>query len=744
MHFPVLIHDLAIILGVAAVVTFIFRRIKQPVVLGYIVAGIIVGPHTDPMFSVSDLPSIRVWAELGVIFLMFSLGLEFSFRRLAKVGMSAAVTAIFQIVSMMIISYGVGASLGWKTMDSIFLGCMLAISSTTIIIKALEELGLKSYRFAELVFGILIVEDLAAILMLVGLTNVASTSEVGGLDLLFSAGKLAIVVAAWIILGVFLVPRFVKSVSKHGTNETLTVVSLGLCLVLVSISAHFHYSAALGAFIMGSILAESRDVHKIEALVEPLRDIFGAVFFVSVGMLLDPKAIIENWQAVLIITLAIIVGKTLLVGAGALGTGQTLSNSVYAGLSMSQIGEFSFIIATLGLSYQVIEPEVYPIIVAASLITTFTTPYLLRASPWVSKQFLTKLPMRFLTVLDQYSSWIQNRSLNSDRDGDRILPKVGRWLANCVVVICVFEIAANQFLPLESAFLRSGAWALAFAIASPFIWGMASVFRPQKGRLWEVSRDGGRLFFSQLMTLIVIGLLSSQFFSFWAAVAITIGGGLVLFLLFRKQLESYYVWFERQFASGLKSDGPSDEQKRYAPWDMHLVEIPVSPDSPLVGQTLLQAQLREKYGINVVVMKRGKRTMIAPKAGEFIFSGDMLLCSATDAEIQKMTEDMRRSLNEGGEEEELEAYQMSRVLVKEGAPAVGQTIRSSSLHDRLDSMVVGMERDEKRIKNPLSDTRFQVGDILWVVGPDARSRQLKEFFQGLPEREPQNEKATPG
>lgn len=733
MHFPALIHDLAMILGVAAVVTFIFRRIKQPVVLGYIVAGIIVGPHTHPFFSVSDVPNIQVWAELGVIFLMFSLGLEFSFRRLGKVGTSAGITAIYQILTMMGIGYAVGTALGWKTMDAIFLGCMIAISSTTIIIKALEELGLKNYRFAELVFGILIVEDLAAILMLVALTNIASTSEVGGLDLLFSAGKLAIVVGAWVILGMFLVPRFVKSVSKHGTNETLTVVSLGLCLILVSISAHFHYSAALGAFIMGSILAESRDVHKIEALVEPLRDIFGAVFFVSVGMLLDPHAIIENWQAVLVITLAIIAGNSFLVGTGALATGQTLPTAVYAGLSMAQIGEFSFIIATLGLSYSVIEPSVYPIIVAASLITTFTTPYLIRAAPWITKTLTEKLPPRFLTSLDLYTNWLQNRSLTSDPSHDRVLPKVGRWLANCVVVICVFELAANQFLPLESIFLRAGVWIMAFAVASPFIWGMASVFRPQKGKLWEVSRDGGRLFFSQLITISVIGFLSSEFFPFWVAVAITIGGGLLLFLLFRTQLESYYVWFEKQFASSFRNEneeGPTDEQRRYAPWDMHLVEIDVSADSPLVGLTLLQAQLREKYGINVVVMKRGQRTMIAPKAAEYIFPGDKLLCSATDGEIRKLTEDMNRESIESADGNELEAYQMSRVLVKDGAPALGQTIRSSALHDRLDSMVVGMERSGKRIKNPLSDTSFEAGDILWVVGPDARGRQLKEFFQG--------------
>ncbi len=378
MHLPPLIQDLSVILGVAAVITFLFRLMKQPLVLGYIVAGIIVGPYTPPVFSVVDVESVKVWAELGVIFLMFSLGLEFSFRRLAKVGISAGLTAVIQIVTMIVLGNITAKFLGFTSMDGVFLGCMIAISSTTIIIKALEEQGLKTKRFAELVFGILIVEDLAAIVMLVALASIASKSTISSMDLLGAGAKLALVVGSWIVIGMFVVPRLVRAVGRRGNNEMMIVFSLGLCLALVSLSAYFHYSVALGAFIMGSILAETREVHRIEELVGPLKDVFGAVFFVSVGMLLDPQIILSNGPSILLICAVIIFGKVISVVLGTILTGQPLGTAVSCGFSMAQIGEFSFIIATLGLSFGAIRPELYPMIVAASLITTFTTPYMIR------------------------------------------------------------------------------------------------------------------------------------------------------------------------------------------------------------------------------------------------------------------------------------------------------------------------------------------------------------------------------
>ncbi|MFY7929966.1 MAG: cation:proton antiporter, partial [Oligoflexus sp.] len=519
MHFPDLIRDLAVILGVAAVVTFLFRRIKQPLVLGYIVAGIIVGPYTPAIFSVKDTESIKIWAELGVVFLMFTLGLEFSFRRLARVGMSAGVTALLQILAMLFWGAVAANILDWPKMDAVFLGCMIAISSTTIIIKALEELGLKTKRFAELVFGILIVEDLAAILMLVALTNIVTTSQLGAVQLLMAAGKLAIVIGVWFLVGMFLVPRFVKSVSKHGTDEMLTVVAAALCLALVALAAYFHYSVALGAFIMGSILAESSEAKRIEHLVNPLKDIFGAVFFVSVGMLLNPKTIIENMDAVLLISTVIVIGKILSVIFGALLTGQTLKTSVQAGLSMAQIGEFSFIIAGLGLSYGAISEQLYPIIVAASVVTTFTTPYLVKVSGPTAAFLENMLPTRLKVTMNNYVTWMQRRSVSSEARS-AFFRGLTKWVLNAFLVITIFTIGSERFLPVVATYMGggylgpAGAWFVAFLLSAPSIWAMLSSFRYQlEQQKPGVSGPRGLgLLMGRILTIGLVGLLSLRYF----------------------------------------------------------------------------------------------------------------------------------------------------------------------------------------------------------------------------------------
>lgn len=377
MHLPQLVIDLATILGVAAFVTYVFRLIRQPVVLGYIVAGIIVGPYTPPPFIVGDSNSVQIWAELGVIFLMFCLGLEFSFRRLRRLGIAPLITASIQILFMFGLGVLIGPMFGWTGLNAVFLGCMIAISSTTIIIKALDELNLKSKKFAELVFGILIVEDLAAILMLVGLTNAAGNAQATAMSLFLAAGKLIIMVSVWLMLGILIVPRLMGEIAKRGNNEMFIIVSLGLCLGMVALSGYFHYSAALGAFVMGSILAETKEVHRVETLVSPLKDVFGAVFFVSIGMLLDLRVIAENPLTIFGLSILIIIGKIFAVSVGGILTRQGVKTSLSAAFSMAQIGEFSFIIANLGLAFKVLQPEILPIIVAASVLTTFTTPYLM-------------------------------------------------------------------------------------------------------------------------------------------------------------------------------------------------------------------------------------------------------------------------------------------------------------------------------------------------------------------------------
>jgi CPA2 family monovalent cation:H+ antiporter-2 len=380
MHFPSIIQDLAVILGAAALASILFQKIKQPVVLGYLLAGLVIGPHTPPFSLVVDEAGIRVWSELGVIFLMFSLGLEFSFKKLLSVGKTAAVTGPFEAVFMLALGFVAGQLVGLSSIDSIFLGAILSISSTTIIIKALDELKLKKELSSQLIFGILVVEDLAGILILVALSTFASSGgqSVSIPQLLLEAAKLIGIVASWIAIGSWILPRLSAWVGRRFGNEALVLLALSLCLFLVTLSAYFHYSVALGAFVMGAILGESDVVHEIEKLLQPIRDVFGAIFFVSIGMLLNPSDIQTYWKLILLVTALTIGGKFISTFIGAKLTGQSKENSIKAGLSLAQIGEFSFIIAGLGLDLKVMSGYLYPVAVATSVITTFTTPYMIR------------------------------------------------------------------------------------------------------------------------------------------------------------------------------------------------------------------------------------------------------------------------------------------------------------------------------------------------------------------------------
>lgn len=729
MHLAPLIQDLAVILGVAALVTFFFRLLKQPVVLGYIVAGIIVGPYTPPIFSVVDVESVKVWAELGVIFLMFSLGLEFSFRRLAKVGVSAGMTAVIQILTMLVLGNMTARALGWTSMDGVFLGCMIAISSTTIIIKALEELGLKTKKFAELVFGILIVEDLAAIIMLVALSNIASKSTVSSMDLLGAGGKLALVVGSWLVIGMFVVPRVIRAVGRRGNNEMMIIFSLGLCLALVSLSAYFHYSVALGAFIMGSILAETREVHRIEELVTPLKDMFGAVFFVSVGMLLDPQIILSNWASIFILCVVIILGKVLSVALGTLVTGQTLGTAVHSGFSMAQIGEFSFIIATLGLSYNAIRPDLYPIIVAASLITTFTTPYFIRYAGPVTNTIKNRLSPEAMTRLDRYGSFIQRRSTGGTFSKDFYVRAL-RWLACMIIVLTIFIAIGAKVYPWLAGQMerreiaQAVAWLLSFVLSAPFIWAMVTAFRAPYQLAGLVSR---------IATVVLLTIFSLEFFSVWLLLLVTAGLATLFFFLFRRRFESFYGWFEEKFIAGMENSPEDSVHSHLVPWDAHLAEFTVDPHSSIVGQTLIELGLRERFGMNVVVIQRGDKDLVAPKATERIYPGDVILCFGTDEELERFSADLIQRPESPGEEEDA-SYALKPFEIQSGSRILHRTIRDSGVREQFDCMVVGIERDGQRLRSPKSDLVLEEKDLLWVVGNVRQLQRLQEHFQNQASR----------
>jgi CPA2 family monovalent cation:H+ antiporter-2 len=728
MHLFPLISDLAIILGVAGLVSLLFQRIKQPVVLGYIIAGTIVGPYTPPFPLVTDIPSIKTWAELGVIFLMFSLGLEFSFRKLVAVGVPSGITAAFEVAFMMMVGYFCGKGLGWNTIDSVFLGAMLSISSTTIIIKALDELKLKTKSFAEMIFAILIVEDLLAILILVALSALVRDSHFSGLTLLSTAFKLVLVVGSWFLAGYFLVPRFMKYVGRVGTNEMLTLISLSLCLAFSVFASYFNYSAALGAFIIGSILAESSESHRIVERLEPLRDLFAAVFFVSVGMLINPRALWTHIGTISIIAAITIVGKIFSTTLGSLLTGQPIRKSIQVGFSLAQIGEFSFIIAGLGMTMHATSDLLYPIGVAVSLVTTFSTPYLIKISGRAADRLEGTLSPQILEAFAQYNRWIQVKQTDAQRKS-RFYKLLGKWLLNTIIVTVIFILSSEFLLPIFRSKLSHSIWSvglswiLTVGISAPFIWAMLTTF---EGRPLT-----GLSFAFRFITLIWIGILSRAFWPLRYTVLLIISFELIFFAVFYRQIERYYRWFEDRFLSTFETKKDSqhvenEQLNSLAPWDAHLVRIRIHPNAELASKSLLETKLRDQMGINVVIIQRGDHLIVAPKPDEKILPSDELLVLGTDAQLDLARPKLEQSKLKLEEEKHITQFELQQIRVTRNMSIAGKTIRHAGIRERFGAMVVGIERNMKRIINPESDLKLEAGDILWIVGEREKLLEFKK------------------
>ncbi|MGC7838906.1 cation:proton antiporter [Pseudomonas wayambapalatensis] len=440
MHAISFIQDLAVIMLVAGVVTILFHRLRQPVVLGYIVAGFIIGPHTPPFGLIHDEDTIKTLAELGVIFLMFCLGLEFSLRKLFKVGATAFIAAFLEIVLMIWIGFEIGRWFGWSTMDSLFLGAILAISSTTIIVKALNDLKMKNERFAQLIFGVLIVEDILGIGIIALLSGIAVSGSVSSGEVFSTVGKLSLFMIVALVIGILLVPRLLAYVAKFESNEMLLITVLGLCFGFCLLVVKLEYSMVLGAFLIGAIMAESRQLLKIERLIEPVRDLFSAIFFVAIGLMIDPQVLIDYAWPIVVITLAVVLGKMLSCGMGAFIAGNDGRTSLRVGMGLSQIGEFSFIIAALGMTLQVTSDFLYPVAVAVSAITTLLTPYLIRAADPLSIRLGKVVPQRLSRVLSLYGEWLRN--IQPQGEGAMLAAMIRRILlqvgVNLALVIAIF------------------------------------------------------------------------------------------------------------------------------------------------------------------------------------------------------------------------------------------------------------------------------------------------------------------
>ncbi len=746
-HLPKLIADLALILGAGAITTLLFRRLKQPLVLGYIIAGFLVGPYVSVFPTVIDNANVKTLAEIGVIFLLFSLGLEFSFKKLLRVGGAASITAIVEIVAILLLGYMVGRWMGWSTMDSMFLGGLLASSSTTIIIRAFEELGVKRQQFARIVFGVLIVEDIVVILLMVLLSTMAVSQQFDGTEMLASLLQLLFFLTIWFIAGIFLLPTFLRKAKKLLDEETLLILSLGLCLGMVVLATQIGFSAELGAFVMGSILAETTSAEKIEHLFKPVKDLFGAVFFVSVGMMINPAAMLEHGWAIFWVTMLTIFGKMIATTFGALLSGQPLKQSLQVGMSMAQIGEFAFIVATLGITLGVTSDFLFPVAVGASAITTFTTPYFIKLSEPFYNLLVKLLPPGLLNSINRYSSGAQN--IQAESEWKIVLKSYAMIIAsNAIIIIALSMLSFTFLLPfLETkidnpALNRAIVLIITVGVAMPFFWAMMAR-KPNNSAyksLWLDSKyNHGPLVVLEVLRVIIaiffIGLMVDRLYSGMIAFFVVTPVAAIILFIFSKKIQDFYDRIHSRFLDNLNERETETHQpaaiqndgaeSTLSPWDAHLADFSVSPNAPFVGKKLYQLAWREQFGINIAFIKRGEKIIYAPSASERIYPLDDLGIIGTDQQLQLFKPVMDATeIPTDDRSEDTDNISLQKIVVNEHTLLKGQTIRESGIREKTSGLVVGIERDGVRILNPASTTIFEWDDIVWIVGDRKKIQDL--------------------
>ena len=723
-HLEPLISDLGLILMTAGIAVLIFRKLKQPLVLGYLIAGFLAGNHFDFFPSVKEIKSVEVWAEIGVIFLLFSLGLEFSFKKLMKVGGTASITAGTQIITMCILGYSVGQWMDWDKMDSIFLGVILAISSTTIILKSFDELGVKTQKFGGIVIGSLIVQDILAILMMVLLSTIAASNQFSGMDLLMSVLKLLFFLVIWFLGGIFIIPTVLNKTKHLLTDEMLLIISLALCLTMVGLAANVGFSPALGAFIMGSIIAETTQAEHIEHLVKPVKDLFGAVFFVSVGMLIDPEALQQHAIPVVILSFVTIFGQSISSTFGALLSGQPLKDSIRTGMSLSQIGEFSFIIATLGVTLKATSSFLYPIVVAVSAVTVFTTPFMIKYSLPFSEYVSQNLPRKWTKRIERYSASTQ------------AIKTVSLWqtvinafliqvIALVVIILAIILLSSRYIEPLVDDYRFGNALGalITLSIIAPFLWALA-FRRVALAEVEELMRDRKSrgpltmLFFIRIvLSIFFIGLLVNIFFSpVTALIALIIA--IIIYSIFRKKLHIRYHKIENHFLANLNNREIAKAKRSrsdLSPWDGHMAVFDIAIESNIAGKSLKNLQLRERLGINIVSIKRGEITIHIPQANERIFPGDEVCVIGTDEQVQefkKYLDQHETDVSPVTQEPDI----VLRQIELKNHTFLGKSIKDSNLREKTKGLIVGIEKRGNRILNPESYVILEKDDILWIVG----------------------------
>ena len=746
---PELVKDLALILVVAGIVTLLFKRLKQPLVLGYIVAGFLVSPHMPYIMSVVDRADVQTWADIGVIFLLFSLGLDFSFKKILKMGAAPVIAVSTIIFSMMFLGISAGRLFGWAQMDCLFLGGMLAMSSTTIIYKAFDDMGLRQQQFTGLVMSVLILEDVLAIVMMVMLSAIAQGSNPDGGQMLASVVRIIFFLVLWFVVGIFLIPAFLRRCRPLINEEVLLVVSLGLCCLMAVISTTVGFSSAFGAFVMGSILAETVEADKIIRLVEPVKNLFGAIFFVSVGMLVDPGILVRYALPIAVIVLTILVGQAVLGSFGYLLGGQTLRTAMRCGFSMAQIGEFAFIIASLGLSLGVVSQFLYPVVVAVSVITTFLTPYMIRfATP--SYMFINKhLPNSWITALN-HITLSHPQSVKGTNNWQRLLVQMFRnTMVYSILSVAVIMLMLTFFLPFVRRLMPGWEmhwWAnaicgtLTILFISPFLRAMVMKknHSPEYQALWAESRlNHLPLLFTILVRVVIacmfIFYVANYLSRFSNALIITMALALVILMVLSRQLKHSSIRLERLFIQNLRSrDIEAQVNGRRRPLyeghlldrDVHIADLEVPSDSKWMGKTLRELALRNRFGVHVSSILRANRRINIPDGQQMIFPGDRLQAIGSDEQLTRMGEALTAEVFSNDPDLEKREMRLHQMILSGSSPFVGKTLQESGIRNRYNCMVVGLEEGKENLSSISPDRQFRKGDIIWVVGELESLRQL--------------------
>lgn len=736
-HTNGLIADLAWILMLGALVTLLFKKLKQPVVLGYILAGFLASPKFIYLPSISNLENIEFWAQLGIVVLMFTLGLEFSFKKLMNSGSQAAVSALIIITGMTFAGFGVGKLLHLDTINCVFLGGMISMSSTTIILKAFTDLGLRQKKFASLVLAVLIIEDLFAVLMLVLLSSIA-LGDVRGSELVFTIGKLAFFIVIWFVVGVYLIPSFLSKSQAYLNNETLLVVSMGLCFAMAIFSVKSGFSLELGAFVTGSILAGTMLAERIEKVVQPVKDLFGAVFFISVGMMVEPSVIVSYWWEILLLAAVVIVGMIIFGSIGMLISGQSLKVAVESGFSLTQIGEFSFIIASLGMSLGVLDPSIYPIIVAVSVITIFTTPYFIKMSGGAYQFIAEHLPNSLNFLIDRYSK----QTTDSDETRKLWRAVLSRYLWRIVlysaILVAIILVSRLLLFPLlENIFSRWGklsATVITLGAMSPFLVALSfSATKPdEKMRLhssasfYDVPLLGMRIIRYIITLLFIVYFIGLVYGGVAGWIIGCICFGLLLLIASRK-LKLRYQMMEKRFMDNLNiRENTRLGLNNNIVSDLHQAFVQVGPNSSFVGDRLRDSGLRKDYGVSVSSIQRGQMLMPLPSSDARIFPGDILGVIGTDEQIKQLNDDLER-------DEKLHAMptvaqpqvELRSIKLTPHSPIINIPLSQTRIREDFYSILVKIQQEDGQFTNPAPDTVLSAGDTVWVVGDVSQFEKMK-------------------